>query len=86
MSNRPDDDRIRRLLDVGRTLVAELDPEAVLDEVHDDGFGFDPGARTAGFGLAGMNERVYLAGGSLELTSGSTGTLLRAQLPLRPST
>jgi signal transduction histidine kinase len=63
-------------------LVVELAEEGVTVEVHDDGVGFDPGARTAGFGLAGMNERVYLAGGSIELTSGSTGTLLRAQLPL----
>src|SRR5947209_7225626 len=31
-------------------------------EVTDDGRGFDPEARTAGFGLAGMRERVYLAG------------------------
>jgi hypothetical protein len=51
-------------------------------EVHDDGVGFDPGAQTAGFGLAGMNERVYLAGGKLELASGPAGTLLRAQIPL----
>ncbi len=68
-----------------RLLVA-LTGEGVTVEVHDDGVGFDPDARTAGFGLAGMNERVYLAGGSLELTSGSTGTLLRAQLPLGDST
>jgi glucose-6-phosphate-specific signal transduction histidine kinase len=47
------------------------------------GVGFDPGAQTAGFGLAGMNERVYLAGGTLELASDPTGSLLRARLPVR---
>jgi glucose-6-phosphate-specific signal transduction histidine kinase len=29
-------------------------------QVKDDGVGFDPKAPTAGFGLAGMRERVYL--------------------------
>jgi len=52
-------------------------------EVHDNGVGFDPSARTEGFGLAGIRERVYLAGGTLELESGEAGTLVRAQLPLR---
>ncbi len=52
-------------------------------EVEDNGRGFDPGTRTAGFGLAGMRERVYLAGGTLELESGETGTLVRARLPQR---
>ncbi len=57
----------------------------VIVEVRDDGVGFDPGAKTTGFGLAGMNERVYLAGGTLELTSNSTGSLLRARLPITSS-
>ena len=51
--------------------------------VHDDGVGFEPETRTDGFGLAGMQERVYLAGGSLEVASGETGTLVRARLPQR---
>jgi signal transduction histidine kinase len=55
----------------------------VIVEVKDDGVGFDPGAQTAGFGLAGMNERVYLAGGTLELTSDPTGSHLRARLPVQ---
>ena len=37
--------------------------------VRDDGRGFDPSAATAGFGLAGMRERVELLGGELALTS-----------------
>jgi signal transduction histidine kinase len=51
-------------------------------EVTDDGRGFDPQARTAGFGLAGMRERVYLAGGELQITPGDAGTAVRCTLPL----
>ena len=49
--------------------------------VQDDGVGFDPEARTAGFGLAGMRERVYLAGGTLELEATNPGMRVRARLP-----
>ncbi|HEY1521147.1 MAG TPA: GAF domain-containing sensor histidine kinase [Solirubrobacteraceae bacterium] len=49
--------------------------------VQDDGVGFDLEARTAGFGLAGMRERVYLAGGTLELEPTNPGTRVRARLP-----
>ncbi len=54
-------------------------------EVKDDGAGFDPdgGAADGGFGLAGMRERVSLAGGDLSISSGEHGTLVRACLPLR---
>jgi signal transduction histidine kinase len=67
----------------GRVLVSArvIGSEIVL-EVKDDGEGFEPLERTSGFGLAGMRERVYLAGGRLELESGSTGTTVRAHLPL----
>jgi signal transduction histidine kinase len=51
-------------------------------EVQDDGIGFDPETVGRGFGLAGVRERVSLAGGTLELSSGDHGTLLRASLPL----
>jgi len=50
-------------------------------EVADDGAGFDPVARNSGFGLAGMRERIYLAGGVLHLNSGAGGTLVRARIP-----
>jgi signal transduction histidine kinase len=56
------------------------DGEVVI-EIKDDGVGFDTGAQTAGFGLAGMRERVYLAGGTLEIESTDPGTRLRARLP-----
>jgi signal transduction histidine kinase len=52
--------------------------------VADDGIGFDPeGAQAAGFGLAGMRERVELAGGELNVLRGAVaGTTVRARLPL----
>jgi signal transduction histidine kinase len=52
--------------------------------VADDGIGFDPeGAQAAGFGLAGMRERVELAGGELSVLPGAVaGTTVRARLPL----
>jgi signal transduction histidine kinase len=54
---------------------------ALLIEVHDDGAGFDPGRSSDGFGLAGMRERVGLAGGTLSIDSGEQGTIVRACLP-----
>ncbi len=52
-------------------------------EVHDDGAGFDPARASDGFGLAGMRERVSLAGGTLSIeSSDAQGTLLTACLPV----
>jgi len=65
-----------------RVSVSAIDGEVRI-EVHDNGVGFDPGERTQGFGLAGMRERVYLAGGAIDLESGENGTLVRAKLPQR---
>lgn len=50
--------------------------------VRDDGGGFDVGARAAGWGLVGMRERVEAAGGTLQIESGVTGTLLTVTVPL----
>jgi signal transduction histidine kinase len=55
--------------------------DVVVVEIQDDGVGFDPESETGGFGLPGMRERVYLAGGALELSSDG-GTLVRARFPL----
>jgi signal transduction histidine kinase len=50
--------------------------------VADEGRGFDPSERSEGFGLAGMRERVSLAGGTLELRSApGEGTTITAVLP-----
>jgi signal transduction histidine kinase len=58
-----------------------LEDGEVVVEVQDDGVGFDTSARSEGFGLAGMRERVGLAGGTLLTESGRQGTRLSARLP-----
>jgi signal transduction histidine kinase len=51
--------------------------------VRDDGHGFDTGQTTAGFGLAGMRERVELLSGDLSVESASgQGTTVTASLPV----
>lgn len=70
-----------------RATTVKVDVSAGEDEVtiavQDNGVGFDVGAHHDGFGLEGMRERVYLAGGSLEIESGDGGTRVRATLPAR---
>lgn len=52
--------------------------------IIDAGSGFDPHARSEGFGLIGMRERVTLAGGTLDLHSApGEGTTITAVLPAR---
>lgn len=54
--------------------------------VADDGVGFDPTADTPGFGIAGMRERVELAGGELRIESTEgRGTRVLASVPLSPA-
>jgi len=61
-----------------------VDDEDIALTVADDGRGFDPDARRAGFGLDGMNERVALAGGQFHIASrAGAGTTLRVHLPGR---
>jgi signal transduction histidine kinase len=67
-----------------RVSVALTDGEMIV-EVQDDGVGFDTEAQTTGFGLAGMRERVYLAGGTLHVQSNDPGTLVCARLPVGTS-
>jgi len=56
---------------------------AVLAVVEDDGSGFDPGStREDALGLAGMRERVSLAGGRLQVESTpGSGTTVVAEVP-----
>jgi signal transduction histidine kinase len=67
----------------GVRVVVGCNTDELLIEVEDDGEGFDPDAAAGGFGLAGMRERVSLAGGDLSISSGEHGTLVRACLPVR---
>ncbi len=54
--------------------------------VRDNGSGFDPAAKSEGFGLLGMHERVALLGGALQVESSlDGGTTIRAQLPVQRS-
>ncbi|HTX09162.1 MAG TPA: GAF domain-containing sensor histidine kinase [Solirubrobacteraceae bacterium] len=55
--------------------------DEVLIEVQDDGVGFDPDRKTPGFGVTGMRERAYLAGGHLQVESSELGTSVRVRLP-----
>ena len=51
-------------------------------QVRDDGQGFDPSERTAGFGILGMEERARALGGTFTIDSRvGQGTDVRLQLP-----
>lgn len=56
-------------------------PEVRLS-VADDGRGFDRATVTRGLGLLGLDERMALAGGSLELDSSAAGTRVTARIAL----
>jgi signal transduction histidine kinase len=58
-----------------------LDASRVTLSVADDGAGFDPEAAVTGFGVQGMQERVALAGGTLEIASDAGGTTVSVSLP-----
>jgi signal transduction histidine kinase len=50
--------------------------------VRDDGQGFDTAAKSEGFGLLGMRERVNLVGGDLDIESvPGEGTAIHARMP-----
>ena len=53
--------------------------------IRDDGVGFDPAAalsEASGLGLHGMQERVALLGGSVQIASRRAhGTMIRARIP-----
>jgi signal transduction histidine kinase len=61
-----------------------LDDGAVRLRVTDDGIGFDPQDVAMGgpsFGLTGMRELLAIVGGNLDITSGESGTDIRATIP-----
>jgi signal transduction histidine kinase len=64
------------------TVTVRQTGESLMLMVEDDGCGFDP-VRTRGLGLLGMEERVKLLGGRLEIQSQpGKGTVLRVTLPI----
>lgn len=67
-----------RAASVGVTLAA--DASGVRLEVADDGHGFDRADVRRGLGLQGLDERMSLAGGSLEIDSSPAGTRVVARL------
>ena len=66
--------------DAARVSISLQDGEVRI-EVEDNGVGFNSDDSTAGFGLAGIRERVSLAGGTVDVASTGKGTLFRARLP-----
>jgi len=66
------------------SIVLQRGGDSVTAIVEDDGRGFDPASTRAGaLGLAGMRERVSLAGGRLQVESTpGAGTTLVAEIPL----
>lgn len=61
--------------------VAVIASDGVVEvEVRDDGIGFVAAEAVSGFGLAGIRERVYLAGGTMSIDSGAHGTRLSVRL------
>jgi signal transduction histidine kinase len=70
--------------EAARAIVEVLEEgKEITVRIIDDGSGFDPDAPRAGHGLTGMEERVALAGGRLEVSSGPTGSTVQARVPAR---
>jgi signal transduction histidine kinase len=67
-------------------LTVRYDEAAVEIELRDDGAGGRSNGAGGGRGLIGMRERVALWGGSLDAGHTERGWLVRARLPLRPTT
>jgi signal transduction histidine kinase len=66
-------------------ITLERTPDACVLEIRDDGHGFDAQAiRKTSFGLAGMEERVLMLGGQIEVLSApGAGTAIKVSLPDR---
>ncbi|KAB2861650.1 MAG: GAF domain-containing sensor histidine kinase [Anaerolineae bacterium] len=67
------------------TIRISMTPESVYLMIEDDGLGFDPSniPQEGRYGLIGLNERVKLLGGTLNLQSNpNSGTRVEVQIPL----
>jgi signal transduction histidine kinase len=73
---------VARHADAGHTRLAlTTNDDTLRMEIADDGRGFDP-TRASGVGLSSMRHRAETLGGTLEVTTGETGTSVVATLPL----
>lgn len=64
------------------TATIAFSPDEVRLEFVDDGRGFDPAARSEGYGLLGMRERVDAMGGKMEVqSSNGRGAKISIRLP-----
>lgn len=60
----------------------QLTTEGIMLEISDNGRGFDPHIPASGFGLKGMEERVYLLGGQFKIHSQpNRGTQIQIVIP-----
>ena len=59
------------------------DDQSVILRVIDDGVGFEASESVHGMGLANMTARAKTLGGSVELRSSESGTVVEARLPVR---
>jgi len=95
MNDHLDEERLRRLIDVGRSLLSQLDPEAVLDQVLETAREIT-GARYAALGILdgdrrelkrfitrGMDAETHRSIGDLPRGRGILGVLIDSPQPLR---
>ena len=64
------------------SISSQITPEQISIEIRDDGIGFNPQNITLGCGLKGMEERVKILGGEIEIKSNlGEGTQVRVIIP-----
>jgi signal transduction histidine kinase len=65
-----------------RVTVSLREGEELGFEVTDDGAGFDPAADPVGDGIQNIRDRISAVGGSVEISSGQSGTVVSGSIPL----
>lgn len=67
-------------------LLLTLKDSLIVGSINDDGVGFELGPHLAGFGLASMEERATILGGSFEVQSNDAGSSIDFTIPTRTKT
>lgn len=62
-------------------LELEINSQAAILAISDDGRGFDQAENQSGLGLRSMQDRVEALGGQFQLTTGETGTFIQVEIP-----